>query len=499
LLLRLIWQERAKVRRRLGSVLRRARRHGLRRRARPVVRWAKRRLPRLASDRIRRRVGTRTMGRFVARAVCPASVSTAAGRLKPGLKRLLVGAIRRSIRLRPLRQVARRAVLPAMTSGVATLQRGLADGEDRPARASRTTERRRNGVGDAGGGLVRALHEHGPVVDASNLSARTLRDLLRSTRKRETPIIAGPWVGEVGFEVLYWMPLLRWIAEREPWIKERLVVLSRGGSGHWYRGLSSRYVDIFDYLEPGELWETRQRNAPLARSGRPKDKQFEMAAWERDLVDRVRQHLGFDEVDVLHPSVMFLALRHLQREEAIPRVRAMSSYPRLEPPELGPLAGLLPDDFVAAKFYFSAAFPETEANRAFIGSLLRTLTQTTRVVLLNTGMLFDDHWDFEAAVSERLLRVDHLMTPTNNLHLQTIAISRARSFVGTYGGLSYLPPFLGVPSLSFYSRPDQFAQHHLDLAQRVFRGPEWATYLALHTDHLDLVRSLTDGRLAAPR
>ena len=28
------------------------------------------------------------------------------------------------------------------------------------------------------------------------------------------PIVAGPWLGEVGFELLYWVPFLRWFAER---------------------------------------------------------------------------------------------------------------------------------------------------------------------------------------------------------------------------------------------------------------------------------------------
>ena len=37
-----------------------------------------------------------------------------------------------------------------------------------------------------------------------------LATLARSGR----PIVAGPWLGEVGFELLYWIPFLAWFAER---------------------------------------------------------------------------------------------------------------------------------------------------------------------------------------------------------------------------------------------------------------------------------------------
>ena len=43
------------------------------------------------------------------------------------------------------------------------------------------------------------------------------------------------------------------------------------------------------------------------------------------------------------------------------------------------------------------------------------------------------------------------MSPRTNLDVQSKVIARARAFVGTHGGLSYLPPLYGVKSLSFYS------------------------------------------------
>jgi len=73
-----------------------------------------------------------------------------------------------------------------------------------------------------------------------------------------------------------------------------------------------------------------------------------------------------------------------------------------------------------------------------------------------------------------------------NLELQTQLIAGARGFIGTYGGFSYLAPFYGVSSLSFFSRRNGFESHHLELADRVFERVLPGGFLALdrHDAHL---------------
>ena len=128
----------------------------------------------------------------------------------------------------------------------------------------------------------------------------------------------------------------------------------------------------------------------------------------------------------------------------------------------------LPRDYIAVRFYFNESFPDTEENKLFVTSLLDTLTETNDVVLLNPDLHIDDHWDMRPGRNSRIHTVDHLMTPQNNLAVQTKVISRARAFVGTYGGLSYLAPLYGVTSLAFYSHRERFNVQHLELARRVF-------------------------------
>ena len=43
------------------------------------------------------------------------------------------------------------------------------------------------------------------------------------------PIVVGPWLGEVGFELLYWIPFLRWALAEAGIAADRVTVVSRGG------------------------------------------------------------------------------------------------------------------------------------------------------------------------------------------------------------------------------------------------------------------------------
>src|SRR5688572_30134906 len=79
--------------------------------------------------------------------------------------------------------------------------------------------------------------------------ARRIEALLRHDR----PIIVGPWTGEVGFELLYWIPFVRWTVARYGLDPSRLTVVSRGGTASWYGTLAARYVDIFSLVTTEEF------------------------------------------------------------------------------------------------------------------------------------------------------------------------------------------------------------------------------------------------------
>ena len=121
------------------------------------------------------------------------------------------------------------------------------------------------------------------------------------------------------------------------------------------------------------------------------------------------------------------------------------------------------------RFYFRPSFPDTPANRRFAADVIRSLSREVPVVLLNTGLNLDDHEDLQVPGGMGVHRVDHLMTPQQNLDVQTRIIANARGFVGTYGGLAYLGPFYGVPSVGFYTNAAELVPAHLDVGWRLGR------------------------------
>ena len=71
-------------------------------------------------------------------------------------------------------------------------------------------------------------------VPAEPIVASLTRELER-LRKTSGPILVGPWISEVGFEVLYWAPFLNWATKAYGLDSRRLIVISRGGARLWYQ------------------------------------------------------------------------------------------------------------------------------------------------------------------------------------------------------------------------------------------------------------------------
>jgi hypothetical protein len=365
---------------------------------------------------------------------------------------------------------------------IARLARSLERQDEQLAR----TQKRFAGVEKRLAGVERRLEERQTNREIVQDVGRAVTALLAGT---DQPLIAGPWLGEVGFELLYWIPFLTWAQSRWPELRERLVVVSRGGAQPWYRHLTARYIDVFDHFSPEEIGQYR----------RGTEKQHQASELDQKIIEQARASIGCPEARVLAPSVMYRAFRSLAKQGAVSYFRAMSTFEpmdRLEPDEL---AGILPDEYVAVRFYFNYSFPDTSQNRAFAQSTLARLAERTNVVLLNTGIRLDDHSDCEGVRADRLIRIDHLMTPSNNLRLQTIAISRAQAFVGTYGGLSYLAPYFGVPSISFYADAAKFVHHHLSFAESIFSDASFGDYLVMDTRHASLLQLIVEnGHVALP-
>jgi hypothetical protein len=341
---------------------------------------------------------------------------------------------------------------------------------------------------------VEALERAGWMPDEHALEQKGLQRALR-TIQGKGDVLVGPWTGEVGFELLYWIPFLNWLAS-QGLDGRRLVVVSRGGAAPWYRHLTSRYVDVLDLVSPEDFLR-RTSEERKRKQNNPK------RSLDVELVARVRERLGLPDAEIIHPSAMFRLFKGLWRGRAtIDLVQSFTMFQPMVPlpaDEIAAARAKLPDGCVVAKFYFSRAFPDTSENRAFVGDLLRNVSRQIPVALMSTSVRLDDHEDFSAAASSGLHVVDPHTVPQRNLAYQTALISGARGFLGTYGGFSYLAPFYGVRSVSFFSRRRGFEQHHLDLADRVFDRVMPGGFVALDCRAFDLVQTAVTGWGAPPR
>jgi hypothetical protein len=313
-------------------------------------------------------------------------------------------------------------------------------------------------------------------------SAREEVALLGHSRE---PIIVGPWFTETGFELLYWIPFLTWARAHANLDPSRLYIVSRGGTGSWYRQLSTNYNDVFEFYSPEEFLR-RNEERIVSQGGRLKHR--DVSLFDKEIADRVARERGLEKYRLLHPSLMYRLFNFYWRQLApISLVEHFTSYGRLPKQALGDLASALPAEYVAVKFYANGALPDTPENRAFVAQVVSELSQSSDVVVLNTGIRFDDHADYSPEVRARVHTVDHLMTPATNLDVQTRVIAGARALVSTYGGFSYLGPFVGTNTVAFYSHPTGFRFDHLDIARRVFSGLSGGSFIPIDVKDVDVL------------
>ena len=271
-------------------------------------------------------------------------------------------------------------------------------------------------------------------------------------------LLVGPFLGEVGFELLYWLPVLRrLLAEVD---RERVTVLTRGGAGAWYSDVAASAIDVLD-LVPTEGY-VDELVARRRREGNTKQ-------FFPDRLDRRITHLALKragDAAVVHPLLMYSRMRFvlegLQPPGAATRI---GDYGRL-PFEERALPDGCPEDYVAVKLYFSDSFPDGEATRELARRELARLAEESDVVVLTSGTQLDEHVEW-VPEGPRVHDSSSWVRPQDNLAVQTALVARARALVATYGGFSYLGPMLGVPTRALYTQA-AFQRVHLDVLHAAY-------------------------------
>jgi hypothetical protein len=318
---------------------------------------------------------------------------------------------------------------------------------------------------------LRRLDDH--VIKPIRMERRIKRTMLRSARGGR-PLIVGPWTSEVGYEALYWVPFLRWAAQYYRVEPERIIAISRGGSDDWYTGVAGRYVDVFDLVEPSVF-----AAQAAARRERGDQKQMDASDFDRELIARVQTQIGSDAA-LWHPGMMYQMFRPFWYGD-----RSLEFFLRHTDFRYAPMRGstgsigALPADYVAVKFYTGPAVPDTPGNRAALRGLVSRLAHRSSVVVLDTAWSTDEHRDYAFDDIPGVTTLRPSLDPRTNLGVQTRVITGARQFVGTCGGLAWLAPFLGVPTVAVYE-DDRYLTAHLYAARYAYRRYQAARFSTLN-------------------
>ena len=334
----------------------------------------------------------------------------------------------------------------------------------------------------------RIIRFKNPFIRATRRTKKTheqfivRRDLYRveqeiaEVAKGTDPIIVGPWLAEVGYEVLYWIPFLRWFTHAYKINPDRIVAVSRGGVHSWYQGIAKTYIELFDEFTLEEFLALNEARRVETESGG--QKQSALSFFDHEILQRVQKHIGTDQVHIFHPSLMF----ELFKQFWFGNRESKFLFRRLRPASIVIADNIdskrFPSSYVAVKFYTGAALPPTSQNRRSVEALVRRLAKSKPVVLLDTALPLDEHQNFMLHDIEGVTYLPSTLTPENNLEFQTQIIAGASQFIGTCGSLAWLAPIMGVPTVGVYA-DDKLLTTHLMVARQMYRAIGSTSFSAL--------------------
>ena len=221
-------------------------------------------------------------------------------------------------------------------------------------------------------------------------------------------------------------------------------------------------LELFDMRTPQDVRVANMRQ--FKETGQMKQRAW--TAFDRAIIADAKQTLGRPDALVLHPSWMYHDLeRFWQGVEGTQPLFKNTRFQTLAPPIVDQL--VLPEKFVAVRFYFRPTFPTTPMMISFAKETIKHLAAQVPVVVVNSGQHIDDHLDYLPTDRTNVQVLSEMipMAAGNNLACQAAVMGKAMAFVGTYGGMAQLALRLGRPVVSVYDEWHSTAMAHMDLSR----------------------------------
>lgn len=299
-------------------------------------------------------------------------------------------------------------------------------------------------------------------------------------------IFLGPWMGEIGPELQYWIPYLLKLNSAGVFRKKRILTVSRGDVKTWYHTFPNEYIETFDYISEKEFKKIRAEAIRINKL----QKQLEFTPGEQFLIQRIAEKNNIKKYTVSHPSLMWKEIiPYLQEKISLSGVMEKLTFRKFSNFDQKQVAFVdklnLPKRFISVKFYENAIFPAGRENYLFVKDVVRKINQKYMIVLLGMKNQLDKDKLFNIPDSKGIIDLLDKMPLDSNLGIQTEILRRSEGFVGTNGGFSVLPAFLNKPCLSFYRRPLQnylkLHHQHETVTEKIYEQLNNYSYSAVST------------------
>ncbi|MEJ7891567.1 MAG: hypothetical protein WKF94_02870 [Solirubrobacteraceae bacterium] len=246
--------------------------------------------------------------------------------------------------------------------------------------------------------------------------------------ERDTPIVFAPCLADLGFELLWWAPMVRWTLQRMPELADRAVAVTRSVDGDW----------LPDTLERVELRALGFELPPASgRERRGPD------TFDGMLLQAIRSRLDVQLVDLVHPGLYESARRRLLRDGPASFAAALTATATaIKGPGVQHVAlAADPGDHTVLAPRSSAAFAAGRLDDDLTVELVLALADQGPVVLADADAALVHRPELEG-VAERL-------TSVAGYDAELTAVRSARAYVGAYDGRAVLAALHGVPTLAF--------------------------------------------------
>lgn len=270
------------------------------------------------------------------------------------------------------------------------------------------------------------------------LLARQRKSWIRKSKHAEV-VWFGPFVGEVGYELSYWIPWIRKFCSDLKLGESRIGIVTRGGAHVWYPD-HAQSLELFHELSADEFRKIQSAEYPI-----------KLRRLEKQLI----KQLGISRFHIAHPREMHAAISEFRGNYC--GIDTLDDYFRFAGLSKTTIAKRVerlvgfeevrtPTRYGSVRLYTNSLIgDETAVRQAW--RLIALAAKEFNLVDAGVKSRLDDHIAVvpEGETIERPLADCPLSL---NLAMQTLVILRSSFLVSTYGGSSYIGLLLGIPTLA---------------------------------------------------